>query len=201
MRTPADALRSFKRHVALTLGPEWEVRLSSEEGAFNRPFARVGHVGNYTIRNAGAYQQQWRAQFQVVAHPVEKETPDDAKLEAERVRHLLYLALSGGGAAPARPKRIPLWDYAGIAAAQDVTASPAEVAANPALVLRPRGARDFIRADQNDVPNIGVLGDPQDELMYAVTATGFFGWWVSSASPPTGKVVVGIPVGPSAGLG
>lgn len=194
MRTPADALRSFQRHIAMSLGAEWEVRLTGEEGAFDRPFARVGTVGAARLAGQSYAMAEWRMTFNVVAHPVEKETADQARLEAERVRQLLFVALRGQGVLPARPKRIPLWNYDGVPTDRNVCQNATEraalaliYAADPGyFVIAPRGARDYLRADVNDEPTIDVVGDPSDELMYVVTASIPINWTAATDLPVTG---------------
>lgn len=201
MRTPGDALRSFKRHLALTLGAEWEVRLTGEEGTFSRPFARVGTVGAARLAGQSAYMAEWVLTFNVVAHPVERETADEARLEAERVRQLVFVALRGQPALPGRPKRIPLWNYDGVPVTRDVCQDATERAALAVLydadpgyfVVAPRAARgDFLRADVNDEPSVDVVGDSSDELMYAVTGSIPLRWTVATDLPVLGPPATGV---------
>lgn len=130
MRRSADILRSLKRYLTLALGDTWELRLSGEEGAFSRPFARVGTAGPGTT-GGSALDRTVTQPFTVVCHPVEMALADDARLEAARVEELLWVAFNVGidpalagrvwhGWGPtaswrrAHPLRVPLYDYDGI---------------------------------------------------------------------------------------
>lgn len=114
-RTNTDALRSVKRYVAAALGSEWEVRLSREEGAFDRPFARVWQVAGTTYPLTGG---RWLADvvqpFVISAYPVMGATPDDALISAQAVEELLYVAFRSG-VADGRPLRVPLYSYTDVA--------------------------------------------------------------------------------------
>jgi hypothetical protein len=110
-RGPADALRSLKRYVAIALGDSFEVRLSREEGAFERPFARVWQVAGTTYPLTGG---KWLADvvqpFVIAAYPAAGATPDDALVSAQAVEDQLFRAFRvgvGGG----RALRVPLCSY------------------------------------------------------------------------------------------
>ena len=85
-RTSTDALRSLKRYAAIAFGDAWEVRLSREEGAFERPFARVWQVAGTTYPLTGG---KWLADmvqpFVISTYPPRGATPDDALLSAQAV--------------------------------------------------------------------------------------------------------------------
>jgi hypothetical protein len=113
-RTSTDALRSMKRYVAIALGDAWEVRLSREEGAFERPFARVWQVAGTTYPLTGG---KWLADmvqpFVISTYPPRGATPDDALLSAQAVENTLYRAFRVG-VGDGKPLRVPLCNYTGV---------------------------------------------------------------------------------------
>jgi hypothetical protein len=110
-RAHQDALRSVKRYVAVALGDDWEVRISREEGAFARPFARVWQVAGTTYPLTGG---RWVADmvqpFVVAAYPEQGRNPDEALLKAQRVENCLYRAFRVG-VENGRAMRVPLYNY------------------------------------------------------------------------------------------
>jgi hypothetical protein len=110
-RSHIDALRSVKRYVAVALGDDWEVRLSREEGAFARPFARVWQVAGTTYPLTGG---RWVADmvqpFVIAAYPEQGRDPDHAMLLAQSVENTLYKAFRVG-VEDGRPLRVPLYNY------------------------------------------------------------------------------------------
>jgi hypothetical protein len=187
MRTPTDALRSFKKYVSMALGPEWEIRLSGEEGVFSRPFARVGTAAPASFAAHGPLHVEVTQSMNVLCHPVEMPTGDEARMEAARVQTLLMQAFMVGVHSPSfgrgltgyavsstdavsvhrgHPKRVPLWDFAALSleeAASELDRLP----------------NDFMRIV--DDPSIDVISDPADDLRYAVTATARMSWVVFAA--------------------
>lgn len=178
MRTPTDALRSLKKYVAASLGAEWEVRLEDEDGAFDRPFARVNPTDRATITMQGAYVRDYAQPFAVVCYTEPKLTPAEAGLEAGRVEELLITAFTVGthqasfGVARgfldathmfgrAHPMRVPLYDYDGVALTEAVSEDA-------------RDARDFMRI--TNPPVVGRIDDPNDPLTYVVTANIQMSW-------------------------
>lgn len=174
MRTPTDALRSLKKYAALALGSDWEVRLTTEEGSFTRPFARVGSSTPANNRPRGARHAEIHQRFIITCYPKEKKTPDEARIEAAAVEDLLFIALSQGvhepSMAPSRgrahPSRIPLYDYG-------------EIALNAAATEDDRAYNDFMWVD--GAPDVGCLVDPDDDLLYIVTADIPL-WWTRSVA-------------------
>jgi hypothetical protein len=176
MRNSIDAIRSLKKYAALALGSDWEVRLTGEEGAFKRPFCRVGESTPGTEQHIGARLIEKRQTFNLLCYPVEKSKPEEAKIEANRVRDLLSTAFSVGvhtasmvpGRLRAHPKRIPLYDYDGIAL-------------NAAAAEGDRATNDFMRVTGN--PTFTPVPDPEDELIWVVTSDITL-WWTKSIVPP-----------------
>jgi hypothetical protein len=106
-----DALRSVKRYVAVALGDDWEVRLSREEGAFARPFARVWQVAGTTYPlTSGRWLADMVQPFVIVAYPLQGRDPDQALLYAQSVENTLYQAFRVG-VENGRAMRVPLYNY------------------------------------------------------------------------------------------
>lgn len=182
MRTNTDALRSLKVYVWESLGEEWEVRTAGEEGAFRRPFCRVATTTPGADTAIGARMIEKKQTFTLIAYPVETVTPEEARLEAERVRDLFSVAFSMGTHQPsmapsrgrAHPRRVPLYNWDGIAADEPVTADD-------------RSPRDFMRVTGD--PTFTPVGDPEDDLIWTITGNVTL-WWTKSVVPP----YTGVPV-------
>lgn len=175
MRTSTDALRSLKKYVALSLGSEWEVRLTDEEGVFKRPFCRVGAIPTGArTRMEGSRHMRTSQRFSLVAYPKETTTADEARMEAARVEELFILAFARGTHTPsfapsrgrAHPMRVPLYDYDDIALNEPATEDD-------------RGPSDFLIV--SDDPSIGSLKDDEDDLLWAVTVDIAM-WWSRSVA-------------------
>lgn len=114
-RTNTDALRSLKRYVAIALGEDYEVRLSREEGAFERPFARVWQVvGTSYPTTSGKWLADVVQPFVISAYPVRAETSDQALVAAQAVEESFFNAFRVG-VGDGRPLRVPLVNYTGVA--------------------------------------------------------------------------------------
>lgn len=111
MRTSQDVLMSVKRYMALALGPEWEVRLWSDEGSFKPPLARVSESAptQYDSRRVATDLTQ-AMQVHCYAHP--KDTVSESLRDARAVQEKLTVAVEVG-VDLAWPRRIPLYDYQG----------------------------------------------------------------------------------------
>jgi len=90
MRTTLDAARSIKRHIALGLGNEWEVRLNSEEGAYKRPFCRIDLPGATNFAQSGAQYTDINLTAALVLYPAESTTATEALFKAMEVEDRLY---------------------------------------------------------------------------------------------------------------
>lgn len=198
MRTPTDALRSLKKYLSVALGPEWELRLTGEEGAFARPFARVGAATGFRARPHGPLLMDLTQPFSVVCHPVEKATPDEAALEAALTQQKLVRAFLVGAHTPAyrvvggyvrggqattvrrgHPMRVPLYDYDGIGVAG-------------AALETDRDRTDWLRITGE--PTIDVIPDPNDDLRFAVAAAVTMSWSTSAAVLSDGMIVTNVPI-------
>lgn len=98
MVTTTDATRSLKRYVANALGPEWEVRLNSEEGAFRRPFCRVDVAGGATFGGgmSSSLAQEVSMSFALILYPKESSTPDEALMKAMACEEQVWQMLNVG---------------------------------------------------------------------------------------------------------
>jgi hypothetical protein len=188
VRTSEDVLRSFKRYVALLVIPDFEVRLSSEEGAWERPFCRVAWTTPITNVAHGARAVECRRTMQIVAWPAESEKPDDAVLVAERLNEQFTQAFSVGlhaasynrGTGRAHPLRVPIYDYADVPAEEPVTEDD-------------RAATDF--ASIVEQPTVGDIPDPNTDLSRLVIADLRVRWMRSTAIPTDGETIEQVVVG------
>lgn len=152
MRTSEDVLRSAKKYLAELVIPDFEVRLSSEEGAWERPFARVAFTTPMWPMARGSVTVDIRRTLQVVAWPKVSDTPDEARLAAERLNEQFFLAFAKGLLTDAyhqnraHPLRLPIWDYSEVTVAADDD---------------DREATDFARIIEQ--PDIGDIDDPDTE--------------------------------------
>ena len=110
-RSHIDALRSVKRYVAVALGDNWEVRLSRDEGAFARPFARVWQVAGTTYpRTGGRWVADMVQPFVIAAYPAPGRDAEQSMLFAQKTENDLYRAFRVG-VADGRALRVPLYNY------------------------------------------------------------------------------------------
>ena len=173
-RTPDSALRSLKRYLAVALGDEWEVRLSREEGAFERPFTRVVQAGAATYpTNSGKFSADVIQPFAVYAYPLRGTTPDDALMKALTVEDALYRAVRAG-TEHGQPLRIPLYNYQGVGLDQPGVWYP----------------RAFMR-----VTNLSTqpFTDTQDNLLYTVVMDVRLAWR-RALVPSTGPVLTDVTI-------
>lgn len=189
MRSSLDVLRSAKKYVATVL-PEFEVRLSSEEGAWERPFCRVAWSTPTLVIPHGARMIECRRTLSVVAWPVEAESPDQARLDAEAITERLLMAFAQGVHAPsyntatgrAHPFRMPIYDWTGI----PITETAPDTARDP---------RDF--ADVPEQPSVGDIRDPNADNSRVVTGDFRLRWLRSTAISIEGETVQTVGVQPS----
>lgn len=211
MRTSLDVLRSFKKYVSELVLPEYEVRLSSEEGSWERPFCRVAWTTPIAVRHHGARQMECRRTMQIVAWPLEVDAEetlnptDAARARAEEVTELMFQGFARGlherSFAPARgrahPFRIPIYDYAGkglLTGASDgdlIGEAPLEM-----VVGADRAVTDFARLEEE--PSIGDIADPNTDLSRLVIADLRVVWARAVGIPVSGgpAQIVGISPAP-----
>lgn len=151
MRSPWDARRSIQRYTAEVLGPDWKVELAADRGEFAYPFARVVAVGDVT-RSGPALYAELTQPMSVQCYPQPQETVAQSERGAADVLDQLERAFSVG-VGKARPLRVPLYDFDGVA---DEATSYA------------RDDRDFLQVvdfsarflpDPEDARNVAVVAD------------------------------------------
>lgn len=187
MRTGGDVLRSFKKYVAELVIPEYEVRLSSEEGAWERPFCRVAWTTPATWAAHGARQAEARRTMQIVAWPLESDSPDEARVAAEALNERFVQGLSFGLHEPSfnapharrHPLRIPIYDYTGVPLDGVVDADA-------------RAVTDFARIPEP--PSVGDIDDPNTDLSRIVIADIRVAWTRSTAIEPPGPLTQSVPL-------
>jgi len=109
VRRPVDALRSVAKHVAKTLGPDWEVRLSSERGSMQYPYAIVALVGP-ALSSRNTLHVQMTQPVTVYCYSGVESSAELSELAANEVEDVLW----GGLVGSLEPYRVPLYDYAGV---------------------------------------------------------------------------------------
>ena len=171
-RTPVDALRSLKRYVAVALGDDWEVRLSREEGAFERPFARVVQAGAALYPKGGQFLSDVIQPFSVYAYPPSAATPDAALLIAQQTEDALYRAFQAG-VEQGRPRRVPLYNYT-------------DRGLDEAGIWMPRG---FLRVDDlSTQPFV----DPDDNKLWTIACDVRLTWRRAPVPSSTGPVLTDV---------
>lgn len=180
MRSPVDALRSVKRYVALAVGPDWEVRLSSEKGVFARPYARVAQIPSFQFVPLRLPVVRILSSYQIVLYPTPGLSADESQLSALSAMDLLWNAFSGPGVGMGRTERVPLYNYDGVA----LTAGADE---------SHRAAHDFMLVESP--PSVTPYVDPANELLWSVAANIRMSWLRSAAVPSTARTTVRVGVG------
>lgn len=172
MRGINDVILSVKRHVAIALGDEWEVRIPGEEEfAFERPFARVGRAGQTTIVQATNFRFSKNTQALVVSvFPRVKATAEDSLLEAGSVEDILYSAF-WQRVDLGHPARIPLFDYDGIGTERG---------------SQRRHPSDYLRVEDFSV---SATQDATDAKLITVTADLRVAWLRQGAVPSQERTV------------
>lgn len=156
--------------------------MTAEEGAFHRPFCRVAAATPALSRPDGPRQVRTQQTFTLLAYPKEKKSPDESRMEAARVEGLLFNAFLHGVHTPSfytptmrgHGMRVPLYDYDDI----DLKHAAEETDRKP---------NDFLHV--SDPPSIGSQVDPEDELMWVVTADIPM-WWTRSVAVSSPEVIV-----------
>lgn len=180
-RTGMDALRSLKRYLSQALGDAWEIRLSREEGAFDRPFARVWQVAGSTYPLTGG---KWLADitqpFVISCYPEPGATVDESLLAAQVVEEQLFHAFRVG-VAPGRPLRVPLCSYNGVALDEPGVWYP----------------QAFMRV--NDL-STQPFPDPDDNSLWTVVCDVRLTWRRLAETIPETTVLAGVSVRPASPL-
>lgn len=167
MRTSIDILRSLKRYIAIALGPEWEVRLLSEEGTFGRPAAQIMEATGQTITGP-SHASDLVQTFMVHVFPVPGDTVMESLLAASEAEEKLFQAFRWG-IDKGRTARLPLYDYA---------ATPLDEGSST------RRTADYARILDLELSR---TQSPSDELLFTVSAEVRLGWR-RGGRLPSGKV-------------
>jgi hypothetical protein len=112
MRTPVDALRSVKKHVALVLGDDWEVRLWSDDVKSSFPMARVAVTGPVAYNGHPIYPDATMP-LSVYCYDEPLDNVQEGITRAMMVEDALFRAFRGYEGLGA-PERVPLYDYDGV---------------------------------------------------------------------------------------
>jgi hypothetical protein len=171
-RTPEDALRSLKRYVAVALGDAWEVRLSREEGAFQRPFARVTQSGAASYPKGGKFLSDVIQPFSIYAYPSAGATPDEGLVAAQQAENALYRAFQAG-VELGHPRRVPLFNYT-------------DVSLDEAGAWFPRA---YLRVDDLSMQP---FADPDENRLWTVVADVRLTWRRTPIPAETGPVVTDV---------
>ena len=158
-RTAVDALRSVAKHLAFSLGDEWEVRISGEEHEFRLPFCLVAWVGPGVYEGSREYPMVTRP-MQIDCYPIPPDSVEAARLRSEEVEGLLFDALRVG-AGLSHPERIPFYNYAGIELGQSTSEQ--------------RLGNDFLRIVPSSL-GIEPVADPTDDRWIRVVASMRVSW-------------------------
>lgn len=113
MRTVNDAIRSVKKYLAEALGDEWEVRLWTDEGSFAPPLARVS-AASPTVYTSRRRITDIIQALQIHCYVAPAASSSAALIKARDVEQQLVRAIELG-VGLAWPRRIPLYDYDGVA--------------------------------------------------------------------------------------
>jgi hypothetical protein len=152
MRTELDADLSMQRYMGLVLPPPWDVRRELEAGMVaERPYALITRNGP-TLSSGPIGALLLSLAFTVHLYPAAPETREAARDLDMELRQTLWQAVEGG-VGPARPRRLPLWDF-----------DPETVPAGEAAPFR--SERDFLRVDTD--PSISSVRDGDDPRVLMV---------------------------------
>lgn len=116
MRTVEDALRSLKRYVAAVLdgtGDVYDVRMAREEPT-SRPGAVVRPSAPAVLADGASHTLDIALPFEVMAYPPAGSSPAESAVIALQAMDVLQQGLAAGVGA-GRARRVPLWDYTGVA--------------------------------------------------------------------------------------
>jgi hypothetical protein len=167
---------------------DWEVRLAEAEGEFRWPFAVVQAVTPVDV-SGPAVQRDCVQTLAVHVYPVPMATPDESLAEVRRVKEILTLAFEVGFSwvdkpdpldastwltVAAAPKRVPLYDFAGLPLA------------GPGSQSFTRGASDYLRVSTCPINH---LVDPEDDRFWLVIAEPRVSWR-RTGRVPSGQVLV-----------
>jgi hypothetical protein len=120
-RAPLDALRSLKKYAADLLGGTWEVRLWGDRGEYKEPFAVVMRAGDALFSGSAVYADVTQA-MAIHCYPQRPDDVDHAIIAAGEVEDALVAGFQLEGVGLGRPRRVPLYDFAGVPLEQSSSA-------------------------------------------------------------------------------
>jgi hypothetical protein len=149
------------------------VRLSRDQGAFVRPFARVWAVAGTTYPLTGG---RWLADmvqpFVIASYPPKGRDPDQALLFAQKVENTLYKAFRVG-VGEGRALRVPLYNYYRVKDWEAGTWFP----------------RAFMRVEDLSTQP---FPDPDDDKLWTVTCDVRVAWRRVAETIPEAPVLRGV---------
>lgn len=110
-RKAADIGRSLKRYLALHLPEDYDVRLETDPGAFERPALMI--VTLPTVSQSSRRWFQITQPFTCYGYPQQGESPFDAEDKARELEDALLTSIEVGGQG-GHPRRVPIFNYDGI---------------------------------------------------------------------------------------
>lgn len=112
MRTTWDVYASVRQYLHQVLGDTWEVRFAEDEASFRRPYAQVEMIERGITMSGPAIHTDVTMPLTIYCYP----EPGASRTEAKATSLLVQEQLHQGflvGVERGRPRRIPLWDFAG----------------------------------------------------------------------------------------
>lgn len=180
LRTSWDAYRSVQRYVWQAMDDSWEIRLSEEEGVFQRPLAHVMPVGPEDEDQPHFTRVDVAQTYQVTLYPAEGNTADESMENAHRAREAMSRAIRQGAGDYGYPRRIPLYDYDG-----------QERTLNDVALESDRHPSDYLRVDDYSAE---VQTDPDDPDFIAVVCRLRCTWRKAGRVPSGTQTVTSVHV-------
>ena len=122
----SSPLRSLTRYVSAALGPGVEVRMTGQDGSWERPFCAVLEATPLASSPHGSAYADCRQGYAIAAYTAQGINAESSRIEAGRVRDQLWQAFNAGvdpvlfRGQRRHPLRIPRFDYRGVPLFQGV---------------------------------------------------------------------------------
>ena len=158
MRDPIDVLRSVKRHMALVLGSDWEVRLDDEMEVV--PFCFVSRTTPVTETSPTQHLSTFSMGVRAVCYLGPKASEEEALIALGAVERTVLRGLKRGEVGGGRNLRIPLYDYSA-------------VGMDAAATVDERINDDWVRLT---ALSLNTLADPEDRRSQSLIVTFTAGW-------------------------
>lgn len=181
MRTMSDVHRSLARFAAAALGSDWEVRMSDDGGAWKRPAVLVIPTGPLSDAGGSQFVSELVQPWAMYAYPPVGTSPDDSLLKAQVIADKVNDAVRFGVVAgvqvdKARPLRIPLYLYDGVALGTAATV---------------RAPSDYLRVSDLAVETVQ---DPNSRALFTVTVELRLRWRRAPKLGVQGALIDVVPV-------